>query len=50
MLTAGGLFYSFGVIFHVRKRLPMQNALWHACVLAGAACQFAVIWRFVAAG
>ncbi len=48
LLAAGGMFYSFGVIFHVRKQMPYQNALWHACVLAGAACHFALIFRFVA--
>jgi hemolysin III len=48
LLAAGGFFYSFGVIFHLATRLPYQNALWHACVLAGAACHFAMIWRFVA--
>jgi hemolysin III len=48
LLAGGGLFYSFGVIFHIRNHLPYQNALWHACVLAGAVCHFGLIWRFVA--
>jgi len=48
LLAAGGLFYSFGVIFHVKNHLPYQNALWHACVLAGAACHFGLILRYVA--
>jgi len=48
LLAGGGLFYSFGVIFHVKAHLPYQNALWHACVLAGAVCHFGLIYRFVA--
>jgi hemolysin III len=48
LIGAGGLFYSVGVIFHLWSRLPFQNAVWHAFVLAGAVCHFVAILRFVA--
>ena len=37
-IAAGGLLYSFGVIFHAWHRLRFQNAIWHCFVLMGAAC------------
>jgi hemolysin III len=43
LLAAGGLLYSGGVIFHVWSRLRFQNAIWHACVLAAAACHWGAI-------
>ena len=39
-ILAGGLLYSFGVIFHAWRRLRFQNAIWHGFVLAGAACHY----------
>ena len=40
---AGGLLYSIGVIFYVRKR-RMDHTLWHVFVLLGNACHyFAVV-------
>jgi hemolysin III len=48
LLGAGGLLYSLGVIFHLWHRLPYQNALWHAFVLAGAACHFSAVLGEVA--
>jgi len=35
MLVAGGLCYSFGVIFFAWTRLRFNHALWHLFVLAG---------------
>ena len=34
-IVAGGVLYSFGVIFHAWQRLRFQNAIWHGFVLAG---------------
>ncbi|MEM9013323.1 MAG: hemolysin III family protein [Pseudomonadota bacterium] len=34
-IAAGGLTYTIGVVFHVWRSLPYQNAIWHAFVLAG---------------
>lgn len=47
-LGAGGLLYSLGVVAHVSKRLPYQNAIWHGFVLAAAACHFVVVLRLAA--
>lgn len=43
LLAAGGLLYSFGVVFHVWRRLPFQNAIWHLFVLAAAMCHYGAV-------
>jgi hemolysin III len=43
LLAIGGVLYSVGVIFHVWRSLPYQNAIWHLFVLAGTACHFAAV-------
>jgi hemolysin III len=43
LLFAGGLLYTAGVVFHVCKSLPFQNALWHAFVLAAAGVHYAAV-------
>lgn len=51
LLFAGGLLYSLGVVFHLWSRLPYQNAIWHAFVLAAAVCHFtAVVGEVALAG
>ncbi|AWN46971.1 DNA-binding protein [Methylobacterium terrae] len=47
LLAAGGLLYSLGVVFHVWRRLPFQNAIWHGFVLAAAACHYGAVFRSV---
>jgi hemolysin III len=42
-VIAGGLLYSFGVIFHAWQRLRFQNAIWHGFVLCGAACHYTAV-------
>lgn len=49
LLLMGGLFYSLGVRLHLAEWLRFHNALWHGCVLAGAACHYAVVLRIAAA-
>jgi hemolysin III len=49
LLAGGGLLYSLGVAVHLSTRLPYHNALWHALVLAAAACHYAVVLRLAAA-
>lgn len=44
LLAIGGLLYSVGVVFHVWRNLPFQNAIWHAFVLAAAACHYGTVW------
>jgi len=43
LLGVGGLVYSLGVIFYVRKTLTYRRAIWHGFVLAGAGVQYAAI-------
>jgi hemolysin III len=43
LVAAGGLLYSGGVVFHVWSSLRFQNAIWHAFVLAAAACHWGAI-------
>jgi hemolysin III len=31
----------------VVKRVPYFHAVWHLFVLAGSACHFVVVWRYV---
>jgi hemolysin III len=47
LLGLGGGLYSVGVIFHVWRSLPYQNAIWHLFVLAGTACHFGAVTEAV---
>ncbi|NRB23963.1 hemolysin III family protein [Shewanella sp.] len=44
LLILGGLFYTFGVIFYVGKRIPFNHAIWHLFVLAGAVSHFLCVY------
>lgn len=46
-VLAGGALYSAGVGFHLWRRLPFHNALWHGFILAAAACHYAAVMREV---
>lgn len=46
-ILAGGLLYSFGVIFHIWEGLRFQNAIWHSFVLMGAACHYTAVLDLV---
>ena len=48
-VLAGGILYSFGVIFHSWRRLRFQNAIWHCFVLLGAACHYTAVFDVVLA-
>jgi hemolysin III len=37
-MVAGGLCYTFGVIFFAWRKLRFNHAIWHVFVLAGSAC------------
>lgn len=39
-ILAGGLFYTGGVPFYVRKKTRYYHVLWHFFVLCGSACHF----------
>lgn len=42
-LVAGGVLYTSGIPFHLWEALPFQNAIWHAFVVAAAACHYAAV-------
>jgi hemolysin III len=46
-LLAGGLFYTGGMAFYARDRVPYFHMIWHLFVLAGSACHFVAIARYV---
>jgi hemolysin III len=48
LLALGGLLYTVGVVFHLWERLPYHRAIWHALVLAAAACHYAAVLGDVA--
>lgn len=39
-ILAGGLSYSFGVIFYLWRKLKFSHAIWHLFVIAGTVCFF----------
>lgn len=46
-LVAGGLSYTFGVIFFLWRKLRYHHAIWHLFVLGGSACHVIAIWLYV---
>jgi hemolysin III len=40
LLGIGGLFYTFGVVFYLAKKLPFNHAVWHIFVLCGGIFHF----------
>ena len=49
LILAGGLLYSFGIVFHAWQRLRFQNVIWHCFVLLGAACHYTAVLDVVLA-
>ena len=47
LLLVGGLFYSFGLIFYLWKRLRFHHAIWHLFVLAGSSCHYVAVYYHV---
>jgi len=43
MLLWGGGLFTAGIGFYLWERLPYHNAVWHAFVLAGAACHYLAV-------
>jgi hemolysin III len=43
LIGLGGALYMIGVGFHIWHRLPFQNAIWHAFVLAAASVHYAAV-------
>jgi len=47
LLLAGGLFYTFGVIFYVWDSLPFNHAIWHLFVMGGSISHFLMVLLYV---
>jgi hemolysin III len=47
LLLIGGLLYSIGTIFHLWRKLPYQNAIWHGFVVAAAAVHYSAVVEVV---
>lgn len=43
MLVVAGVTYSGGVLLYLNHALPFRRALWHACVILGAAGHYAAV-------
>jgi hemolysin III len=43
LIGVGGVLYSIGTGFHLWRRLPFHNAIWHSFVLVAASCHYAAI-------
>jgi len=46
-LAAGGLSYTFGIVFFVWQKLPFNHAIWHLFVLCGSVCHVLAACLFV---
>ncbi|MEA1972415.1 MAG: hemolysin III family protein [Candidatus Cloacimonadota bacterium] len=46
-ISAGGLFYTFGIIFYVNKKLKYHHSIWHLFVLGGAISHFLGIYFYL---
>lgn len=46
-LTAGGVFYTTGVIFYAWRKLKFSHAIWHLFVLGGSICHYFSIFFYL---
>lgn len=47
LLVAGGLCFSIGVLFYVKKHIKYTHAIWHFFVIGGCTCHYFSIYYFV---
>ncbi len=47
-VLAGGLFYTFGIVFYAWEKLPYNHAIWHLFVLGGSITHFFGILFYLA--
>lgn len=50
LLAAGGLAYTFGIVFYVWEKLPFAHAIWHVFVFVGTVLQFFSVLLYVIPG
>ncbi|MDT8440496.1 MAG: hemolysin III family protein [Desulfuromonadales bacterium] len=47
-LVAGGLCYTFGIVFYAIDRIPGNHAIWHLAVIAGSLCHYlSILWYVI---
>jgi hemolysin III len=46
-LMAGGVFYTGGVAFYAKDRIPYFHFVWHLFVLGGSVCHFVAVMEYV---
>jgi hemolysin III len=47
LLVMGGVFYTGGTVFYLRKNIRFFHSVWHLFVLAGSACHFFSVFLYV---
>ncbi len=47
LLLAGGLFYTFGIVFYAIDRIPYNHAIWHVFVVSGSVCHYFSVLLYV---
>jgi hemolysin III len=47
LLVAGGLSYTFGIIFYIRDNKLYYHAIWHLFVLAGSIFHFFMVLIYI---
>lgn len=50
LILAGGLFYTFGILFFKLEKLKFSHLIWHLMVIAGSTCHWVAIFLFVSNG
>jgi len=46
-IGAGGIAYTFGILFYASKKIPYNHAIWHLFVLGGSTCHFFAMLLYV---
>jgi hemolysin III len=47
LIALGGMLYTAGVLFHVARRFPYQNAIWHGFVVTAASVHYIAVLTLV---
>ncbi|MHB8170732.1 MAG: PAQR family membrane homeostasis protein TrhA [Thermincolia bacterium] len=50
LLMAGGLSYTLGSVFYIRKSKAFNHGIWHLFVLGGSVCHFLAVLLYVLPG
>jgi hemolysin III len=47
LLFAGGISYTLGAVIYRLKKIPLNHAIFHICVLIGSLCHFISVYFYV---